>query len=139
MRTIESLDELTDFVSGREAIYLRVSHGPQRDAESGRSRDFEAGVDLPGWSVTTVAPEPWWPRPSREWVARRLCKYVNLAEQGDGRYPWLLTGRVVGYGPDHEPLVTDIVPVAAVSDAVVDEAKSVYHKMFDVGRDSTQD
>ncbi|MEU2254248.1 DUF6098 family protein [Nocardia xishanensis] len=139
MPTIYSLDELAELVQGRDTIYLRYSHGPERDRGSGPSRDFEADVALPGWSVTTVAPEEWWPRPTREWVARRLCKYADLGAQNDSRFPWLLTGRVVGRGPDHEPLVTDFVPIAKIAESVVEEGLRVYRRSFAIGRDSTGD
>ncbi len=70
--------------------------------------------------MTTIGPEPWWPR---------------LAEDGD-RFPWLLTGRETGLGPDHEPLVVDVVPVARIGQAALDEAERRYRDRFDVGQDS---
>ncbi|AVH24135.1 hypothetical protein IU438_26910 [Nocardia cyriacigeorgica] len=133
---LQDLDQLTEFILGHDQIYLRYSEGPWADRRSGPSRDFEAGVDLPGLSVTTVVPENWWPRPAREWVARRLCKYAEVGEPG-GRYPWLLTGTVVGRGPDHEPILVRARPLARIDETVVDEAKAVYVERFDVGRDST--
>ncbi|MCM6778120.1 DUF6098 family protein [Nocardia sp. CDC159] len=131
---VETLDELTEVVT-EQPLYLRYSHGPEADAEAGPSRDYEAEVDLPGLSVTTLGPEPWWPRPARDWVARRLCKYAELAVER-GRFGWLLAGREVGHGPDHEPIVTDVQPVARIADRVIDEAQRVYHDRFQVGRDS---
>lgn len=87
--------------------------------------------------IPTMRPEPWWPRPALDWVARRLCKYADLgAEQG--RFPWLLTGRVVGTGPDHEPLVVAVHPLAMVDYQAVAEARRRYHERFHVGRDSTR-
>ncbi|WP_249359666.1 DUF6098 family protein [Nocardia cyriacigeorgica] len=133
---LTDLDQLTEYILGHDQIYLRYSEGPQADRRFGPSRDFEAGVDLPGLSVTTVVPESWWPRPAREWVARRLCKYAEVGEPG-GRYPWLLTGTVVGRGPDHEPILVRARPLARIAESVVDEAKAVYVECFDVGRDST--
>lgn len=61
---LQDLDQLTEFILGHDQIYLRYSEGPWADRRSGPSRDFEAGVDLPGLSVTTVVPENWWPRPA---------------------------------------------------------------------------
>ena len=115
--------------------FLRYSAGPDADAREGPSRDFEADVELPGWSVTTVAAEPWWTRPVEDWIARRICKYAELGDE-EGRRPWLLTGRVVGRGPDHEPLVVDIRPVAWIGDDAVAEAHRRYHQDFEVGQDS---
>ncbi|HEY6933396.1 MAG TPA: DUF6098 family protein [Marmoricola sp.] len=138
-REMPTLEELTDVVAlvrehGRD-LYLRYSRGPQRDSENGCSRDYEAGVDLPGLSVTDVAPEDWWPRPVEDWVARRICKYAELGEEG-GRYAWLLTGRLTGHGPDHEPVVQEVRPVARIGAPVLDQARKLYAERFDVGEDS---
>ncbi|MEU4344070.1 DUF6098 family protein [Nocardia sp. NPDC023852] len=133
--TIEHLEELCEFVAHRDdVVYLRYSRGPAADAE-GPSHDFEADVDLPGLSVTVVTPEPWWPRPAREWIARRLCKYAELGNE-QHRFPWLLTGRIAGFGPDHEPLIADPVPLARISGPAVEEATTVYREAFRVGQDS---
>lgn len=135
---IETLDQLVSFVQAHPGVLLRYSKGPQRDAEGGPSRDYEAEVELPGLSATTLEPEEWWPRPDRDWVARRVCKYAELGEQ-EHRYPWLLTADVVGHGPDHEPLVVNVRPLARISTKALQEAKKVYHERFEVGRDSTCD
>lgn len=134
--TVDDLAGVVDLVRqhGRD-LYLRYSGGPGRDAQSGTSRDYEAGVELPGLSVTDIAPEEWWSRPVEDWVARRICKYLELGEEGD-RYPWLLTARLTGHGPDHEPVVDHVVPVARIGQAALDEAKQLYGERFDVGEDS---
>ena len=131
---ITSLDQLADLATD-PLLYLRYSKGPAADAEDGPSRDYEANVTLPGLSATTLSPEPWWRRPVKDWVARRVCKYSELAEE-DGRFVWLLTGRMVGRGPDHEPLLVDVRPHARLSRGVLDEAKKWYDEHFDVGNDS---
>ena len=66
-----------------------------------------------------------------------MCKYLELAEDDPDRRPWLLTGTVAGYGPDHEPLVADVHPVAWVGDHAVQQARERYHSTFHVGRSST--
>lgn len=133
VREIDDLDELAGLVTGEPMLYLRYSAGPERDARR-PSRDYEAGVDLPGLPATTLRPEDWWTRPAVDWVARRVCKYLDLARAEPDRYPWLLTGRVVGNGPDHEPLLTDVRPVARLTDRLLDQARSHYERHFDVGR-----
>jgi hypothetical protein len=133
---LEDLDVLVRYVQDHDGVMLRYSKGPRVDAEGGPSRDYEADVDLPGLSATTVEPEPWWPRPPEDWIARRVCKYAELGE-AEGRYPWLLTGDVAGYGPDHEPLVIRVRPLARISAKALDQAKALYHERFDVGRGST--
>ena len=136
METIDDLDELTDLVGGDTRIYIRYSGGPERDAEHD-SMDYEAGVSLPGLPVTNLWPEPWWPREPIDWIARRVCKYLDLAENAPDRRPWVLTGTVAGYGPDHEPLVTDVEPIAWIGERAVEQAHERYVRRFNVGRDST--
>jgi hypothetical protein len=132
---IETLADIVDTVRTLGTVYLRYSEGPDQDLRSRTSRDYEAGVDLPGLSVTVVSPEAWWSRPVEDWVARRLCKYAELGHP-EGRFPWLLTGREVGNGPDHEPLVDEIRPIARIADTAVREAVLVYRARFEPGQDS---
>jgi hypothetical protein len=132
---IRTFAELVEFVAARDDVLLRYSKGPGEDADTGPSRDYEADVDLPGLSATTVVPEPWWPRPAEDWIARRVCKYAELGEDED-RFPWLLTGEIAGWGPDHEPLVVEVQPLARVSQEALDEAQQLYQERFKVGKDS---
>jgi hypothetical protein len=132
---IQTLAELVEFVVAQDGALLRYSKGPWHDAEAGPSRDYEADVDLPGLSATTVTPEPWWPRPPADWIARRVCKYAELGEDKD-RYPWLLTGEVAGWGPDHEPVVVHVHPLARISQKALAQARDLYEKRFNVGKDS---
>lgn len=135
MRTIDDLDELAEVMAGEPAVFVRYSRGPDDDAHQA-SRDYEAGVDLPGLSVTPVTPEPWWTRPAIDWIARRVCKYMDLADDAPDRRPWILTGRVVGDGPDHEPLVTGIRPIAWLGENALRQARKRYEERFDTGRSS---
>jgi hypothetical protein len=132
--TVEDLAAIVALVERHQPLFLRYSKGPASDAETGRSRDYESGLDLPGLSVTVVSPEPWWTRPQEEWVARRICKYDELDDQE--RFPWLLTGQQVGFGPDHEPLLQAVDPVARVGTGALHEARRVYEERFDVGKDA---
>ena len=69
-----------------------------------------------------------------EWVARRICKYDEL--DAEERYPWLLTGQPVGFGPDHEPLLQNAGSVTRVGTGALHEARRVYEERFDVGQDA---
>lgn len=133
---VADLQALTDLVRCRPGLYLRQSQGPEADMDREGSLDYESGTEMPGLSVTNIDPEQWWPRPAIDWIARRVCKYADLSEL-EGRHAWLLHGRIVGRGPDHEPLVVDIEPVARLDDVVIQEARSHYAARFDVARDST--
>ena len=133
---VPDLAALVELVRLRPGLYLRQSQGPAADLTGKASVDHESGVSMPGLSVTTIDPEPWWPRSAADWIARRVCKYADLTDI-EGRHPWLLTARPVGSGPDHEPLVVDVEPVAWLAPAVVDEARAHYHAAFTVARDST--
>ncbi|MEU6969073.1 DUF6098 family protein [Kitasatospora aureofaciens] len=135
MGLIDDLALLTSLATGDLDVYLRYSEGP--DGDGALSRDYEADVPLPGLSVTPLRPEPWWPRPAADWVARRVMKYADLAESCPQRRPWVLTGRVVGAGPDHEPLIADPLPLAWLGRNVLDEAVRRYQERFTPGRDST--
>src|SRR3954454_13905797 len=137
LAVLRDLSEVVDVVCAHDTVYLRYSQGPDEDLGGASSRDYEADVELTGLSVTVASPEPWWPRPVEEWVARRLCKYAELGA-ASGRFPWLLTGRQVGNGPDHEPLVDEVRPVARVDDEVVREAVRLYHERFSAGEDSRE-
>jgi Family of unknown function (DUF6098) len=132
---VDDFEALADLVRDRPGLLLRYSKGPAADRAEGPSRDYEADVDLPGLSVTTIGPEPWWTRPAEDWIARRICKYAELGDEHD-RFPWLLEGRVVGRGPDHEPVVVDPEPVARIGPAALTEAQRRYHARFEVGEDS---
>ena len=117
---------------------LRYSRGPDEDMSTG-SRDYEADVEMPGLSATPLRPEQWWSRPAEDWVARRVCKYLALADgRPDGR-PWVLTGEIVGYGPDHEPLLGDVRPLAWIGSRAVAQARQRYRERFNVGRTSTDE
>ncbi|KUI30005.1 DUF6098 family protein [Mycobacterium sp. GA-2829] len=131
---IDSLDDLVELVTRQPDVFLRYSEGPQTDSHATASCDYEADVLMPGLSVSAIAPQPWWPRPAEDWIARRIRQYAQLHESG--RFAWVLTGRVVGCGPDHEPLVTDVRPIAALGKRTLAEAAALYRQRFNVGRDS---
>jgi hypothetical protein len=135
LREARDLAEVVELVRTVPDLYVRYSYGPERDAEEPRSHDYEAKVDLPGLSVAAIVPEEWWPRTVEDWVARRICSYAHLGEE-EGRFAYLLTGRLVGRGPDHEPIIADMQPVARISDHAVQEARAHYEERFDVGQDS---
>lgn len=132
---IDRLDQLAELVRAMDGVYLRYSRGPADDQHK-TSRDYESGLELPGLSVVPLTPPDWWCRPAVDWLARQVCKYAKLAEGNPDRCAWLLTGRVVGRGPDQEPLMADPRPRAMLSDRLVEQAKRHYHDRFEVGRDS---
>jgi hypothetical protein len=132
---IDQLDELAEVSVGQPEIYLRYSKGPAADAQK-TSRDYESGLDLPGLSVVPLRPPQWWTRPACDWVARQVCRYVQLAEGDPTKCAWALTGDAVGSGPDHEPLVARPRPIAILSPGLIDQARRHYHQHFEVGRDS---
>ncbi|MEV0586666.1 DUF6098 family protein [Nonomuraea sp. NPDC050310] len=134
MDEVLTLEELTELVTERPGLFLRFSKGPETDGAEA-SVDYESGLELPGLSATVLDPESWWTRPPQDWLARQVCKYADLGQ--DGRRAWVLAGRVVAHGPDHEPLVVDAEPVAWLAERVVRQARRRYHEAFEVGRDST--
>lgn len=137
MTTISTLDELVRRVGVEDDLFLRYSSGPEQDARNGPSRDVEADEEMVGWSATPLTPEPWWTRTTKDWVARRVTKYVEMGEE-TGRRPWVLRGEVVGRGPDHEPLVSEPRFVAWLDEQVLREADEHYTAAFDRGRASDE-
>jgi len=134
MFEVQSLRELAELVEIGEPLFVRYSQGPEADAAE-VSVDHESGCTLPGLSVNPLDPEPWWDRPREHWVARQLQQYAHLA--AGERYAWVLTGAVVGRGPDCEPLVVEVRPLARIAARALDEASDVYRSAFDVGDDGT--
>ncbi|PSL05487.1 hypothetical protein CLV30_104359 [Haloactinopolyspora alba] len=117
---VSSLDALDELVRWRPGMYLRQGVAPGSSADP--RIDDVTGIRLPGVPVARIDPEPWWPGPAIDWIARRVIMNATSSDQPDRR-PWLLYGHFVGYGPHHEPLVTDIEPVAWIDHDVVDQAR----------------
>jgi hypothetical protein len=133
MRELQSLDQLVELVRTEPGLHVRYSEGFEADRQRG-SMDTESGLELPGLSVNPLGAEPWWTRPLEDWLARQLCQYKHLREQNPDRYPWVLTGTTVARGPDCEPLLIGVQPVARISDELLDEAEARYRRNFEAGR-----
>lgn len=118
---------------GDQPLFVRYSEGPEKDAE-GRSIDTESGLELPGLSANPLDPEPWWTRPTADWLARQLCQYKHLSERNPDRLAWVLHGEEIARGPDCEPLLVDVEFVARLTDRLLAEAEQRYHERFDAGR-----
>ena len=131
---LESLAEVAELAQPIAPVSVRFSAGPDAD-RSTVSMDHESGCLMPGLSANPLTPEPWWKRPVEHWVARQLKQYAHLMV-GD-RYPWLLTGEVAGRGPDCEPLLVLVLPVALLAPSVMDEASALYEQAFAQGADGT--
>lgn len=126
---IAHLDEVAELVRSRSDLDVRFSEDIQADVGT-RTLDAESGILLPGLSVNPLTPEDWWSRPTVEWVARQLCQYAHLLDQEPRRKAWLIVGRVVGRGPDREPLLADIDVVDQIADDVLREAETMYGVRF---------
>ncbi|MBT2382188.1 DUF6098 family protein [Streptomyces sp. ISL-11] len=122
---LRSLDALAGLVEQKDNLYVRWSRGPRRDLGEASSTDELTGISLPGLSVNALDVEPWWQgRPVRLWVARRLYDYCHLREhKGPEVRPWVLRARAIGRGPDNEPLVRDVTPIAWIDGRVIAEAE----------------
>ncbi len=140
MFTVHTLAELAHLTrtreSARESLYLRYSPGPESDAEYS-STDHESELVMPGVSVNPLAAPRWWTLPLEDWLARRVCQYLRKIDEG--ARPWLLTGRQVDFGPDNEPLLVDITPIAWISPELVDEARERYATRLHAGAATRQD
>jgi hypothetical protein len=133
MRELQTLDELVELVRSQPGLHVRYSEGLESDRDGG-SIDTESGLEMPGLSVNPLDAEEWWTRPLADWLARQVCQYRHLSEKNPERFAWVLTGRLVGRGPDCEPLLAEVEPVARLSDGLLGEAEERYRSRFDAGR-----
>ncbi|WAL63155.1 DUF6098 family protein [Amycolatopsis cynarae] len=131
MFTVYTLAELAELLSTEKTLYVRYSSGPEADAQR-QSTDHESGLPLPGIPANSLNPPRWWTLPAEDWLARRVCQY--LRELREGARPWALTGREVDFGPDNEPLLDDVHPVAWLAPALLHEARERYQGNLDAGR-----
>ncbi|MEU7479078.1 DUF6098 family protein [Lentzea sp. NPDC042327] len=122
--TITELAELVALLG--DDVYVRWSKGPAADSAA-TSRDSLTGVELPGLSASPLHVEPWWDDRSRElWVARRLYDYRHLRDlRGPDVRAWVLRGEEVGRGPDNEPLVRCVTPLAWVDDDLLNTCEDL--------------
>lgn len=135
MRTLTSIDEISECLrTYGDRLYLRWSRGPHVDRES-VSRDELTGIELPGLCANPLNVEEWWEdRPLDLWVARRVYDYRHLQEDhGPDVRPWLLVGTETGRGPDNEPLVRLVEPLAWLSEAVVQRCDELVAAADDEG------
>jgi Family of unknown function (DUF6098) len=131
---LERLESLAALASrlGPEPLYVRYSKGPEFDLQES-SVDTESGLELPGLSVNPLDREPWWTRPTLDWLARQLCQYKHLRDRNHDRTAWVVRGEIVGRGPDCEPLLKEVEFVAELTDGLLREAEQVYAERFDAG------
>jgi hypothetical protein len=130
---LKELDQLSALVRAAPGLHIRYSEGPDHDAKQ-RSIDTESGLELPGLSVNPLDPEPWWTRPLEDWLARQLCQYRHLAEKNPDRFAWVLRGTTTGRGPDCEPLIRDVGPIAILDVTLLEEAEARYRTNFEAGK-----
>src|SRR5690606_29771079 len=130
VRKIRSLTELEELVNETPGVHVRYSEGPDADRHR-TSVDTESGLELPGLSVHPLDGESWWTRPHKDWLARQLCQYRHLSEKNPNRRAWVLRGREVARGPDCEPLLAEVEPIAYLDDSLLDEAERHYRDRFD--------
>src|SRR4051812_12388058 len=131
--TIDSLGELEKVLAHSAPLFVRYSEGWEKDSEGG-SMDAESGLELPGLSFNPLSPEPWWSRPVADWLARQLCQYKELREKNPRRIAWIAKGLCIARGPDCEPLLVQVEPMARLSETLLAEAERHYQQHFDAGR-----
>lgn len=133
MRELDTLKILETLISAEAGVYVRYSEGYDNDSTCG-SVDTESGLELPGLAVNPLIPEAWWTRPLADWLARQLCQYKHLQEKNPNRFAWILRGDEVGRGPDCEPLLANVEPIARLSPKLLGEAERRYHENFAAGQ-----
>ncbi|KAA0975751.1 hypothetical protein FQ154_13185 [Paeniglutamicibacter gangotriensis] len=128
--TLQAPEELEALVGASPDLYVRYSEGWEED-RAGGSMDTASGIGLPGLSVNPLCPEAWWSRPLDDWLVRQWCQYKHLGEKNPKRFAWVARGISIGRGPDCEPLLVQVEPVARLSEALLAEAGKCYRECFD--------
>jgi hypothetical protein len=131
MPELTKLDQLVELMELDLRLFLRYSPGPAADAAH-PSVDHESGLTMPGHSANPLSPPEWWTLPPQDWIARSICQY--LRELSEGSRPWVLTGDVTDFGPDNEPLLVNVQPVAWLGRELLDEARSRYSERMNAGK-----
>jgi hypothetical protein len=119
---LDSLATLATVVTRRPGMFVRWSKGPSSDSTE-QSRDHATGLDLPGLAVNPLDPPGWWRLPLEIWLARQIRAYAHLSEDQPDHLAWVLRGTIADRGPDNEPLVVDVEPIARLAPAVLREAE----------------
>jgi hypothetical protein len=125
---ITSLDALATLVDEDPRLFLRWTSDLEADLAAGSSIDTLSGQRMPGLATVSLRPEPWWAGLATTlWVARRVHLYSpeHVSSAVGGHQAWVVRGRLVGRGPDHEPLLADVGAVAPLADSVLAEASRV--------------
>lgn len=118
---LADLAALVRLVASRPGLYVRWSRGPESDAAE-RSCDHATGLELPGLAVNPLDPPGWWTLPLDRWVARQITAYAHLGDHDTDHFAWVLTGRVADRGPDNEPLLADVTPMARLTPSMLEDA-----------------
>jgi Family of unknown function (DUF6098)/Glycosyltransferase family 9 (heptosyltransferase) len=118
---VTTLAALVELVAGHPGLFVRWSSGPDGDRGE-RSTDYATGLELPGLAVNPLTPPTWWTLPVEVWVARQVRACAHLSDHRPDQFAWVLAGRIAERGPDNEPLVVDVEPIARLRAAVLREA-----------------
>ncbi|WP_324649998.1 DUF6098 family protein [Georgenia sp. H159] len=120
---LHTIGQVVELCGTRTDLYVRFSYTPD-DRDVAARRERESGNLLPGVPAWPLCPESWWGAGARVWIARQLARRAHLAHAG--AEPWLVAGEVRGRGPDCEPLIAQINPLARINQRVLAEAEEDY-------------
>ncbi|MGO1537837.1 MAG: DUF6098 family protein [Leucobacter sp.] len=135
---VHSLYEFESLTRRYPQLHFRYSGGPSEDAQR-PNIDVESGLHLPGLAVHPLQPEEWWHRPVSDWLVRQLYHHGRSQKGNLASYAWTLTGRSVGRGANCEPLLSNVLPVARLSDHLLEEAQARYRENFNVDESPDSD
>ncbi|ROR73827.1 DUF6098 family protein [Bogoriella caseilytica] len=105
-------------------LYLHVPDPHSIGSRDGEFRDPESTFRLPGAPAWSLQPESWWLDSTATWVARRLARHATHAATAPA--PTLLSGEIVSWGIDGQPLIGGHRTVAFLDADVFVEAQATY-------------
>ncbi|WP_053386542.1 DUF6098 family protein [Leucobacter japonicus] len=125
-RSIDSLYEVESLLRRHPQLHVIAAHEPSLSGLV--NIDAESGLALPGVPTHPLQPEEWWYRPVGDWLARQITHLAAAPFDADAL--WLVSGRVVGRGPDGAPLLADAATIGVLGEAAIEEAGDRYHQRF---------
>lgn len=139
MQTIKTVDELAAYVKAQHAagimVYIRYSNGPAADRAMGRSLNHVTGRREAGLSVgNLIVTDAEWmmDEDQADYWRRHIASMVRSYSFLPGK-PYILTGDVVGFGSDGEPLLANWRQVARMSPTVLAEADQIRPTYVPIG------
>lgn len=121
---LRSIGQILQLMQTHGPLFLHVPDPESLGARAGEFRDPDSSFRLPGAPAWSLRPESWWLDSTATWVARRLAKHASHCATTPT--PTLLSGEIVSWGIDGQPLIGQYRTVATLDGDIFVEAQATY-------------